>query len=275
MEQDVERILAICTCHNRREKTIKCIESLINGNSTPFHFIVVDDGSTDGTKEALKTLKNIDVINGSGDLYYSKGMSKGMEYAKRHLKGEYKYVMLLNDDVCFFEGSIDSLTKFAKDDRQIIIGATCDEQRKLTYGGGIKKSRFFPAFDIVMSGTQIIECDTFNANCVLVPFDIFLKEESIDCRFSHSLGDYDYGLRLSGAGYVLVVSDFFVGRCNDNPRRGTWMDSSLPIKRRIELKESPKGLPTKDWFYFVKRYYGFFSACISVVKPYIRIMIKR
>ena len=48
------QVLGLATCFNRKEKTVKAIKNLIKGNpNIKFTFIIVDDGSTDGTKEAL------------------------------------------------------------------------------------------------------------------------------------------------------------------------------------------------------------------------------
>ena len=46
-------ILAIFTCHNRRELTKRGIETLSRNENVTFHYVVVDDGSTDGTKEMI------------------------------------------------------------------------------------------------------------------------------------------------------------------------------------------------------------------------------
>ena len=45
------KIVVVFTCFNRKEKTLKCVERLIEGNKRiDFKFIIVDDGSTDGTQ---------------------------------------------------------------------------------------------------------------------------------------------------------------------------------------------------------------------------------
>ena len=55
----------ILTCHNRCDMTINCIKSLVEGNSNiSFSFVVVDDNSTDGTKD------NIDRLINAGYLLY-------------------------------------------------------------------------------------------------------------------------------------------------------------------------------------------------------------
>ena len=91
----------------------------------------------------------------------------------------------------------------------------------------------------------------------------------------HSLGDFDYGLSLKKAGYEIYQSNSFVGTCNNNSNKGTWTDTTLNRTERIKRKESIKGAPTKQWFYFLKKNFGFFSAIKGTVTPYMRIIVKR
>ena len=55
----MNKIAAILTCHNRKEKTLACLHSLFSIISTIDVFLV-DDGSTDGTSgyKTLSTSKN-------------------------------------------------------------------------------------------------------------------------------------------------------------------------------------------------------------------------
>ena len=50
------RVIALLTCFNRREITLECLRGLaaqtLPGN-VDFKTVLVDDGSTDGTREAI------------------------------------------------------------------------------------------------------------------------------------------------------------------------------------------------------------------------------
>ena len=60
------RVLALFTCFNRKEKSVHAVESLISGNpQIDFTFLVVDDGSTDGTAEALQKFP-VRILRGMG-----------------------------------------------------------------------------------------------------------------------------------------------------------------------------------------------------------------
>ena len=130
------KVTVIFTCFNRKEKSLKCIKSLENKNpEIEFQFIVVDDNSTDGTREAIQGLdSNVRIIQGTGSLYWAGGMRRGIE---EYLRGDYdsQYVLLVNDDVEFFDGIVNNLISKSKEKNDaIIVGATCDENGNLTYG---------------------------------------------------------------------------------------------------------------------------------------------
>ena len=76
-------ILVLFTCYNRKEKTIRCINSLVKNNSCNIQFLILDDNSTDGTKEALEKFDNTIVIEGDGNSFYSGGMRKIIAKAKK------------------------------------------------------------------------------------------------------------------------------------------------------------------------------------------------
>ena len=117
--------------------------------------------------------------------------------------------------------------------------------------------------------------DTFCANCVLIPWEAFYNNLIMDNHYTHSLGDFDYGFSLSKNGWRIRTSESFVGFCEYNSHKNTWLDNKLSIRNRILLKESVKGLPFKEWFYFLNKNFGLFRAVIFSVTPYMKILIKK
>lgn len=80
-------ITVIFTCFNRKEKTLQCIRSLSEGNKQlSFSYVIVDDNSTDGTREALEALKqegtDLTLLSGTGSLFWAGGMRRGIAYAR-------------------------------------------------------------------------------------------------------------------------------------------------------------------------------------------------
>lgn len=267
-------ILGLMTCFNRKDKTVQAIDNLVSGNTeVQFDFIVADDASSDGTAQVLQKYSNIQVINGTGNLFYSGGMRAAIESALRQKK-EYDFCLLFNDDVQFFSHAIDKMIKLKK--QTIWVGPTCDYAQKTSYGGVRKKSSIRPSFEILKADNQDgLVCDTFNANCVLIPWSIFRELGNIDPVYSHSLGDFDYGFEAKRKGFDIRVTNEYVGICCDNPVKGGWRDTTLSLKRRLHLKESPKGLPHKEWFHYLQKNYSLFTAIVYSIIPYLRILLRR
>lgn len=263
------KILAIFTCYNRRELTKRSIETLAQNEKVQFDYVVVNDGCTDGTGEMLAGLpQEIDVINGDGGLFWNRGMHMAIEYAKEK-HPDYEYYMLMNDDTKFVPGIFDEMLPQLKRDT-VMVGAICGEKGELSYGGikytkGIKYKKMGPE-------AADVSFDTFNANCAMIPHDIFMQV-GIDPFYQHSIGDFDYGLQISKKGYDIRVYSKFVGECNDNTLQRTWQDETLPRLERIKLKESRKGLPFADWFHFLRKNFGLGTAIVRSITPYIRILL--
>ena len=201
-------------------------------------------------------------------------MHVGMNHLlEREKKAE--YLLIVNDDVQFFDGTIERLVgcSLEKSDA-IVVGATCDDHQKQTYGAVKYLDGFRIKYRMVQIGEEIL-CDTFNANCVLIPYNLFEKTGTMDSHYVHSLGDFDYGLSLKKVDGRIYSSDFYVGICNRNSIIGTWLDKSLPLKKRLQLKETAKGAPAKQWFYFLKKNFGTGQAVIFTITPYIKLLLGR
>ena len=272
-------VCVIFTCHNRAEKSKKCVESLIEKNKdNNLFFVVVDDGSSDNTVEQLEKINykynNIHIIHGNGNLFYSKGMRRGMQCLNE--SGQiYDYVLLINDDVEFVENVIEKLIQESKSkSNAIIVGAMYDDSGVFTYGGVWFKKGTIKQEYISPEKSDVV-CDTFNANCVLIPLDAYINCEPMDGYYEHSFGDFDYGFSLRRKGNEIYTSSFYAGKCNRNARQGTWLDRTLSRRERLSKKENPKGLPFKSYFHYLKKNFGLAKAFFYVFTPYIKIILNK
>ena len=91
----------IITSFNRKEITLLCLGSLLISIKLLFNNLVdiylVDDNSTDGTKQAVhENFPSVIIINGNGSLYWNRGMHLAWEIAAKTKK--YDYFLWLNDE---------------------------------------------------------------------------------------------------------------------------------------------------------------------------------
>ena len=274
------KIVVIFTCFNRREKTITCMRSLVEKNrNAEFCFIVVDDNSTDGTGAAIQEL-NYDVhyLMGTGSLYWAGGMRKGIGYfLNEPCFQNWDYVALVNDDVAFFDESLD---KMVEQSRRIpdaaIVGNCCNHKGEPTYGATkFYKNKMRKIYYHLGIQNAHVCADSFNCNCVLFPAEMVRKLGNFDECYTHSFADYDYGVSVRRNGFGIYGTDFFVGACDKEGHDGAWQDPTLPMRVRLKKKEHPKGLPFREYYHFLRKNLGLGWALRYAFTPYIRILLKK
>lgn len=81
---------------NRRDDTLACLRSLARVEYAPVDTIVVDNGSSDGSVEAVATeFPHVELVENGSNLGYAEGMNAGM---RRALARDVEFVLLLNND---------------------------------------------------------------------------------------------------------------------------------------------------------------------------------
>ena len=184
-------------------------------------------------------------------------------------------MLLINDDVEFYDNVIDKLIDYSNNYADtVIVGCTENDVGKLSYGGIKYKSKFSTKYHKVGIDNRE-ECDTFNGNCVLIPYNIFKECGTYDKVFIHNFAEFDYGHTIVKHGYKIFSSDFYIGSCNNNGKKGSWYDTELSRKQRLKIKESFKGAPLKVvWHYYMKNF-NIFMAIRCSISGYIRILLNK
>jgi GT2 family glycosyltransferase len=270
-------IAILMTCHNRRETTLSCLAALYQQKNN-FDVYLVDDGSTDGTTDAVtQQYPQVQTIQGDGNLFWGGGMRLAFAEA---MKNNYDYYLWLNDDTILESQTLSKLLKIHNELVQenkansIVVGSTQDLiSGKPTYGGAIKSKRWYSnKFEFLEPNQKLQECDTMYGNCVLIPHSVAAKVGNIDPAFIHSLGDLDYGLRARKLGCSIWVTPGYVGTCSQNSVAGSWVDLDLSVIERLKKVLQVKNFPIVPWTKFAQRHSGFWWF-IYWFLPYIRAVI--
>lgn len=92
--------------YNNSIDTVEAVASICkNTKNRPYHIIIVDNCSSNGTGEALRrkylSNKNITVIINDCNLGFAKGNNVGFYYAKYNLKAD--YIVMMNNDTMLLD----------------------------------------------------------------------------------------------------------------------------------------------------------------------------
>ncbi len=247
----------IITCHNRKTKTLACLKTLFE-ILPEGEVYLTDDGSTDGTTEAVKaSFPQVHVIIGDGSLFWNGGMLAAWREA---LKGNYEEYIWLNDDVELYPVFYKELKECCKDNNCIVSGLIEDlDTRQIIYGGYDENKRLIKANGISQ------EIFWMNGNVVLVPKAVVEKIGILDDYFHHDLGDVDYGMRAreNGVEVLSTRKAIAAGYRNDVCRVRKWGTSLI---KRFQALNKPLGSPLDKNFYFRRKHFGILHAIAYILK---------
>jgi GT2 family glycosyltransferase len=274
----MRRVVAILAAHNRRELTLACLRSYFSQDvvGTELRAVIVDDGSSDGTAEAVsKEFPAAEVIVDSGDLFWARGMATAESVAARSAPD---YLLWLNDDVSLYPDALRRLLGVAEIPRErpvLVAGAVRDPLTGVTTYGGMRRRDWHPLrYSLVEPLETPVAVDTVHGNALLVPRQTYLLLGGIDGNFAHSYADNDYGLRLRQAGGVNVLIAGHVGTCAANDVIAVNLDPSRPFSVRWKFLHSRKGRPLGSQVHFLRRHGGPFWP-IYILPPYVRLLAGR
>ena len=272
MSGEQKTVDVLLTVHDRKEETLRCLASIYSQKYDPKYSLSVfmtDDGCTDGTAGAVRdSFSGVRIVEGDGSLFWNRGMLKAWEAASA--EKSYDYYVWLNDDTIIKPEAVAALVEAStlKNDMAIVVGATYSKDGKYaTYGGRMKNGTIPPESD------ALTEISHFNGNIVLVPKAVFEKIGMLDSYFSHSKGDFDYGMRASEAGIKMYQVGNYLGYCDLHGSIDKWCDPNVPLKTRWKMLHRPNGMPPHETFYLNRRHYGLFSAVVHFCTIYVRCLV--
>ena len=203
---------------NTKDLLKKCLESI--KLSFNYEIIVVDNDSTDGSVQAINSLKfkNLKIIVNKNNLGFAKAVNQGIKIAR----GE--KILLLNSDIVAKPDSINKLFEFAENHPQIGIVGGC----LLNPDGSIQGSCFhLPTLLKVMKefwfkgpsvlskyaplGDKPVEVEAVVGAVFLIPKKIVEKIGLLDERYFMYFEDLDYCRRVGQSGfkiYYLPTAEF-------------------------------------------------------------------
>jgi GT2 family glycosyltransferase len=117
MTQHAELVTIIILNLNKKDDTLKCLESVFKLDYHPIEVVLVDNGSTDGSVEGVcKAYSEVHVVKSCTNLGVSGGRNLGIEYANQ--KFDYDYIFFLDNDSIIEDTTLRKLVESLKQDSQ-------------------------------------------------------------------------------------------------------------------------------------------------------------
>jgi len=260
-------ITVLLTVYNRINNTIRCLQSLYaQEGSWDFRVFLVDDGSTDNTRQILKEIfPKVCVIPGNGNLYWNKGMLLAWSESARL---ECHAYLWLNNDTYLkpyaLKKLIDTMKVQLRDTGKqgVVVGAchskiSADQTPVTTYGGRNLKGLIEPA-------SKPVPVPFMNGNVVLVAKDVFTSIGNLSDVYHHAWGDYDYGIRANRAGFPVWLAPGHLAICDSNGVR-PYRDIKRSFNARIEALRAPTGVNFKELHHMLK-----LTGCGNIVFSFVK-----
>ena len=200
---EVGTIYVLMPVHNRRALTERFVRCLAAQADQAFHLVLVDDGSRDGTADAvLAVIPSATVIRGSGDWWWAGSLEHARRWLQRQPASADDLVLIANDDTTFEPDFLAAArTAMRGGARTLLLAQPYSEDTGLALALGANvdwaRLRFtsaerFEDVDVVPTRGLFLRRDDFHSlggfHTVLLP---------------HYLSDYEFTLRALRRGFQL------------------------------------------------------------------------
>ena len=199
---------------NGEADTIECLESLRQLDYPNYKVIVVDNASTDGSPQRIKSIyPQVTLIENEENLGFVRGSNIGIVYA---LAQDAAYILLLNNDTTVHRDLLKELVSAAeKDHKTGIVGPKIYFYHKpetLWFAGSVFKAYFGKTRQVGFGERDEGQYDEarevpFITGCALMfKAEVARQIGLLDPDYYHSNEDVDFCLRARKAGFrVLFV----------------------------------------------------------------------
>jgi len=207
------KVVIIILNWNNAADTLACLDSVFRSDYPNFHVLVVDNGSTDGSPEAVRAAyPTVTLIENGANLGYAEGNNVGIRHALAHGAD---YVLLLNNDTLVAPDMLAKLLAVAEADAQIGIvgplicyydppdvvwnaGNAIDWQE-----GNVMNLRGDESCDKV--GTQPYAVDYVSGCALCIRRSVIEQVGLLDARFFIYYEETDWCVRTRRAGYIVMM----------------------------------------------------------------------
>lgn len=213
------QVAIVIPVFNRKQITLNCLRQLneIIPESASFKVVIVDDGSTDGTGEAVKeSFPDAVVLAGDGNLWWTGAINVGVQYA---LDSGFDYVLCLNDDLELDTQFYQQLMLVAEKHPNALVSSVKlvkqDDGTERVNTAGFEREGFFLEITGPDTGEnyeeeafpEVIEREILTGAALLIPCEVFRRIGLMDEKhYPHNWGDFEFTLRAFLNGFPCLVA---------------------------------------------------------------------
>ena len=250
------KVIIIIVNWNGRDDTMSCLNSVQKLDYQNYHVIVVDNGSVDGSVEAIRdsypSASWLTVIENGENLGYTGGNNVGIRYA---MNEGARYVWVLNNDTIVAPDALGRLIRTAKVNPSAgVLGpkVLCYPDSHLLYSRGERHSLWFNRRTVDIGeidrkdDVEPRQVDYVVGCAMLVSREFVERVGFFDETFFAYFEEIDWCFRGRKAGYdVLYVPDAVIYHKGVASTGGTF--SAIASYYR-----------TRNWIYFMRKHAAFY-----------------
>lgn len=234
--QDFGLTSIVIATHDQLAYTRQCLDSIRNRTDEDYELIVIDNGSTDGTVEYLKSMSSVRLIINSHNRGFPAAANQGIEASRG------RQILLLNNDTIVTTGWLGRMLRAAyRDDGVGLVGplsnhVSGEQAIPVSYTSLESLDGF--AWELGKSnGGQVLETNRLVGFCLLIKRGVIERVGKLDERFGiGTFEDDDLTLRAVDAGYKAVIAqDAFVHHFGSQTFRGSGIDMMQLMQANAEL----------------------------------------
>jgi len=259
------KVIIIILNWNGFNDTRECLGSLKQIDYSNYEIMVVDNGSTDGSREMIgRDFPYVKLIKNNENLGFAKGNNIGIEEA---MKRGTDYILLLNNDVVVDPRFLIELIAVAGSDEKIGMANPkiyYYDKPDVIWSAGTKFNRIFKSFDERGKGeidkgqfSKMKDVNGLTGCAMLIRKEVIRKTGFFNEDYFRVAEDSEYSIRVKRAGY-----------------RVAFVPASV-IWHKVASSSGGEGAPQNIYYsnrntlYLVKDFYPF-SLPFVLVKYYLK-----
>ena len=196
---------------NGKKDTLECLESLKKVRYEPFQVVVVDNASSDGSIDAIRSkYPDLVILQTQENLGFAGGNNVGIRWA---LEKNFSWIFLLNNDTVVKEDVLQALVLAASEKNAYLLGAkiySYYDREKIDHLGGFWRPKY-AEFGSPAKGkkesdgdfTKMQKVDYVSGCAFFVHRSVFEKIGLLEPKFFLYWEETDFCFRAKRAGFAI------------------------------------------------------------------------